>query len=274
MRNDSGKALTIFLILISVIFVSLTAISVFLLVKQVQLRESAEEHVAQLQTSEGLLRVELQDVKKQNELLDQKTKEAENQIESLLEELDLAQSVRDEVRKENRELKESLETMKKTTESLKAQFEQKEQDVNQRIGDLQSQLDAALDRNKTLEERRLELEKEYGELKEKLTSLEQEPELSDEISESVDVDLGPIIVSSTDAMEGRIVSVDQEAEFVIVNLGERHGVAVDQELAVYNGNKHLGNVKATRVLPEMSAADFVPPLTSQDISEGDFVKLK
>jgi len=274
MRNDSGKALTIFLILISVIFVSLTAISVFLLVKQVQLRESAEEQVAQLQTSEGLLRVELQDVKKQNGLLEQKTKEAENQIESLLEELDLAQSVRDEVRKENRELKESLEVMKKTTEGLKAQFEQKEQDVNQRIGDLQSQLDAALDRNKTLEERRLELEKEYGELKEKLTSLEQEPVLSDEISENVDVDLGPIIVSSTDAMEGRIVSVDQEAEFVIINLGERHGVSVDKELAVYNGNKHLGNVKATRVLPEMSAADFVPPLTSQDISEGDFVKLK
>jgi phage shock protein A len=277
MQNDSGKALTIFLILIAVIFISLTAISVFLLVKQVQLRERAEEQSIQLQGSESTLRGELQEIKKQNEILDFKVKEAEEKIESLLEELDLAQGVRDEVGKENRDLKESLDTVKKTNEEIKAQLAQKEQDAERRVNDLQSQLNEAIERNKILEERQQSLEQEYQQLKEKLTSL-QAPQVSAEsVGDAVDgqgVDLAPIVVSAADAGQGQVISVDQEAEFVIVNLGERHGAAVDKVLSIYTNDQYVGDVKITRVLPEMSAADFIPPLTSQNVSEGNLVKFK
>lgn len=273
MSNNSGKALTIFLVLIAVILISLTAISVFLLIKQVQLRESAEYHLAQIKTSESALRVEFDEVKKQKEILEQKTQEAESKIESLLEELDLAEGVRDEVKKENRELKDSLEALTKTNKEIDAKLTEKEQEVEMRVGELQEQLNVALERNKTLEEKRHDLEREYETLKAKLSDYGAAASGEVEGDEG-NVNLEKIVVSSEGLDQGNVVSVDQEAEFVIVNLGERHGIIVDSELSIYDGEKYLGDIIVTKVLPEMAAADFISPLTSRDVSEGNLVKIK
>jgi hypothetical protein len=43
---------------------------------------------------------------------------------------------------------------------------------------------------------------------------------------------------------------------------------------VFRGNEYLGDIKATRVQDEMSAADIVPPLSSKGISKNDTVVLK
>jgi len=283
MGKDSGKALTIFLILIAVILVSLTAISVFLLVKQVQLRESAEYSLAQLKTAESTLRAELEQIKQDRDLLQQKSQESEAKIESLLEELDLAEGVRDEVKKENRELKDSMEQLKVKNKEISQKLASQEEDTAVRISDLQQQLDDARRMNTELEQQRQSLEEEYNALKAKISDQEAAAldalGIQDADSVSVDspadVDLNEIVVSHADAQNsGEVVSVDHEAEFVIISLGQRQGVAVDSTLAVYNQNRYLGDVVITKVLPEMSAADFVPPLTSRDISEGDLAKIK
>jgi len=276
MQKESGKALAIFLVLIAVILVSLTAISVFLLVKQVQLRESAEYNAAQLEASESVMRATLQEVQKQKDILEQRAKEAESKIESLLEELDLAESVREEVKKENREMKTSLEALKKENEDVQAKLAKQEADAGKRVTELQDQLNVALERNKTLEEKRQELEQEFDQLKQRLAAVQGAGAVvfDDETAlAGGDVDLDTIIVSTADAGNGHVVSVDHEAEFVIVNLGENNGVLVDSLLSVSRGEDQIGEIKVTRVLPEMSAADLIPPLTSQDIAEGDTVKV-
>ena len=275
MRNDSGKALTIFLILIGIILISLTAISVFLLVKQVQLRENAEYALAQVQTTENALRAELAEVKKQREILENRAKEAEAKIENLLEELDFAEGIRDEVKRENRELKESLDVLKKTNNEMRTELNQKEQDAERRVTEIQEQLNISIERNKTLEEKRQELEKEFQDLKKKLQQLESR-KMSDsqEGISSSNVDLERIVVSNAEPGKGQIISVDQEAAFVIINLGERQGVNIGTLLSVFKENAYLGDVKVTRVLPEMSAADFISPLTSQQVGEGNPVSIK
>ncbi|HSV44069.1 MAG TPA: hypothetical protein VLJ10_05890 [Candidatus Bathyarchaeia archaeon] len=292
MRNESGKALTIFLVLIAIILVSLTAISVFLLVKQVELRKSTEVSLEQVRTSESSLRGELEEIKKQKEILENKGKESEAKIESLIEELDLAQGVREEVKKENRELKDSLDALKKTNDEVQAKLAQTEKQAEQQVQDLQNQLNVALERNKELEAKRQELENEYQVLKEQLMSYEAAGSLETDLlftdpeagvpvevvpgdgATLQDVQLDPIVVSLVSAQEGHVVSIDTEAEFAIVNLGERQGILVDAVLGVYRDNQYLGDIKVSRVLPEVSAVDFVPPLTSQQIAEGDLVKLK
>ena len=280
MRKDSGKALTIFLILIAVILISLTAISVFLLIKQVQLRESAESHLAQLKTSESALRSEFEQVKKEKELLEQKSKEAEAKIENLLEEIDLVEGVRDEVRNENRELKDALEQLEIKNKEMSGQIEAQEKEVEAQVSGLQEQLDAAVERNKNLEEKRKKLEEEYNTLKMQLSDYEGSAAgagsetVDSQADKQVNVDLKEIVVSSQEDGQGQIVSVDHEAEFVIVNMGERHGISIDSLLGVYDGETYLGDIIITKVLPEMSAADFVSPLTSRDVSEGILVKVK
>lgn len=273
MRNKSGKALTIFLVLIAIILISLTAISVFLFVKQVGLREQAEYNFSQVRTSESAMRIELDEVKKQKNILDEKVKESEFKIESLLEELDLAEGIREEVKKENRELKDNLAALKKANDEVNQQLVQKEEAAMRRAKDLQEQLNIASERNKMLEETRQELEKEYNALKARLSMHKEVSRDAVMVGEDgIDVDLERIVVSGIDD-QGRVVSIDHEAAFVIVNLGERQGVLANSTLSVYDGDQYIGDILVTKVLPEMAAADFVDPLTSQQVSEGNLVKL-
>ena len=65
------------------------------------------------------------------------------------------------------------------------------------------------------------------------------------------------------ATKGHILSIDTDAEFVIFNLGLKQGVKPEDVLSVYRGDEYLGDIKATRVQDEMSAADLIPPLVQQ-----------
>ena len=64
------------------------------------------------------------------------------------------------------------------------------------------------------------------------------------------------------------------AEFIVFNLGLKQGVKSDDLLSVYRGDEYLGDVKATRVQDEMSAADIIPPLSPQEVRKNDTVVLK
>jgi len=86
--------------------------------------------------------------------------------------------------------------------------------------------------------------------------------------------LDKIVVNSQDGTKGGILSVDTDAAFVIFNLGAKQGIKPDDVLSVYREGKYLGDIKATRVQDEMSAADIIPPLSSKGISKNDTVVLK
>ena len=88
------------------------------------------------------------------------------------------------------------------------------------------------------------------------------------------MDLGKIVVNPQYGPRGFVLSVDTDAEFVIFNLGLSQGVKPDALLSIYRGDKYLGDVKASRVQDEMSAADIIPPLTAKDILKNDTVILK
>ncbi len=79
------------------------------------------------------------------------------------------------------------------------------------------------------------------------------------------VELDKIVVNPQNGTKGHILSVDTDAEFVVFNLGLKQGVKPDDVLSVYRGDEYLGDIKATRVQDEMSAADIIPPLSSREI---------
>ena len=88
------------------------------------------------------------------------------------------------------------------------------------------------------------------------------------------MELDKIVVNAQNGVQGHILSVDTDAEFVIFNLGLKQGIKSDNLFSVLRGNTYLGDIKATRVQDEMSAADIVPPLTAKDIQKNDTVVLK
>jgi hypothetical protein len=277
--NNSGKTLTIFLFVIAVLLISLTAIAVFFFLKEVDLRKSAEFNLDQMRIIESKLQTELQETKKQLFLLEEKNKEAEDKVESLMGEVDLEQGLAEELKKENKQLQETVEKETKSKEDLQAQLEKNLSESEQKLSSLQEKLDTALAEKQKIETTHQDLLTKYQQLQQQLGISEP---LSENISTSAtpapaptqEVSLDKIVVNPPGESRGQVISVDTETEFVIVSLGERDGVRKNAILSIYRADKYLGDVKVTRVLPEMSAADFVPPLTSQAIQKDDRVVLK
>lgn len=287
--NSSGKVLTVFLIVMIILAVSLAAISIFFFQKEVERRKTAEAALEKIKTSEKKLGAELQDAIKQGFLLQEKNKEADEKINGLLDELELQEGLREELKQENAKIKEQLDQEKKTNTELQEKLA-KGAEIEQKIAELEGRLQTETDAKRALEERIKGFEDRNKELEENLNRLKQleatggkAPVAEKASIVQEEVELEKIVIApevqapaavSPPAPEGRILTVDVETEFVVVNLGSNHNMAVDKILSVYRADNYLGDIKITRVQPEMSAADFIPPFSSRQAQKNDRVVVK
>ena len=270
MHNRSGKVLTIFLVIFAVLLVSITAIAVFLFQKETERRKDAEGLLAQTQANQANLEKDLQKSRDQITILIAKNKEADDKINGLLDELELEKGLREETKKEAQSLRDSLQSEAQTKEKLSQELTAKLDESQHRIAELESQLSQESGRSKELGNLTAQLQDRVQQLESKVSGGEEQ------------IELGKIIVSPSPSTkpakyvkgEGRVLTVDAENQFVIVNLGQRDGVAEGTMLSVFRGEEYLGDLKVSRVQPDMSAADFIPPLASQNVSKNDRVVKK
>ena len=298
-KNSSGKVLVIFLVIFVILSLSLAGLAMFFLSKEKERRISTETALQQSVANATKLEAKLQDAIKQGFLLQEKNKEADEKINGLLDELELQEGIREELKKENQALKEKFEKEVKAKAELQEKIDsnavaaqrlpeleaqlQSEQGARQ---ELEQKLSAAEARAKTLEEALAEMQQQGVEspapvpveaAPEAEEPQQQEaPVVEEESSENKEeIQLEKIVVAPAKAApEGRVVMVDTETEFVIVNLGANHGIKEEQVLAVSRGEDQLGEIKVTRVQPEISPADFIPPLTSRQVRKDDSVVIK
>ena len=298
-RNSSGKVLVIFLVIFVILSLSLAGLAMFFLSKEKERRISTETALQQSVASATKLEAKLQDAIKQGFLLQEKNKEADEKINGLLDELELQEGIREELKKENQALKEKFEKETK----VKAELQEKlasNAEAAQRLPELEAQLQTEQGARQELEQKLSAVEERAKTLEEALAKMQQQgvespapvpveaapeaeepqqqetPVIKKESFENKEeIQLEKIVVAPAKAApEGRVVMVDTETEFVIVNLGANHGIKEEQVLAVSRGKDQLGEIKVTRVQPEMSAADFIPPLTSRQIRKDDSVVIK
>lgn len=298
-KNSSGKVLVIFLVIFVILSLSLAGLAMFFLSKEKERRISTETALQQSVANAAKLEAKLQDAIKQGFLLQEKNKEADEKINGLLDELELQEGIREELKKENQALKEKFEKETKA----KAELQEKlagNADAVQRLPELEAQLQTAQGARQELEQKLSAAEERAKTLEEALAKMQQQgvespapvpveaapktgepqqqktPVIEEESSgNKEEIQLEKIVVAPAKAApEGRIVMVDGETEFVILNLGANHGIKEEQVLAVSRGKDQLGEIKVTRVQPEMSAADFIPPLTSRQVRKDDSVVIK
>ena len=292
MKNSSGKVLTIFLVIIAILLISLTAISIFFFQKEIEKRKMADARVEQLQANEAKLEESLKEVKKMSFLLQEKNKEADDRINNLLDELELQEGIREKLKADNVALKQQTEKALKERQEFQEKLAGDIKGSEQRISDLETKLKAALQSKEDIEKLYKGLQEQYTQLKEE-AKLTVQPQASSQTQDK-GVELDAIVVTPgkeaqvsheekttdeistlpSDTSDGRILSVDTDTEFVIVNLGEKDGIKRNMFLSVYRGKEYLGDIQITRVQPEMSAADFVPPFSSRSVRKNDQVVAK
>ena len=274
-RNNSGKVLTVFLVIIAILLISLTSVSLFFFQKETERRKLVELVLQKTQNDVTHLDSELKEVKKQKFLLEEKNKEADEKINSLLDEVELQKGLSAEIKGEAGKLKEQLAKVIQEKESLQKSIDGA--GSPEEVMQMKTKLDAEINL-------RGQAEAQVAQLQEKIAALEQtagknfdeekntpSPELAE--AKKI-VDLEKIDVVPQEIPEGRVLSVDADTEFLIVNLGDKDGLKTGNVMSVYRGKDYLGDIKITRVQPQMSAADFIPPFSSRKVRTNDQVVFK
>ncbi len=277
--NSSGKVLVIFLVIFVILSLSLAGLSMFFLSKEIEKRKATESALQETKTTGIKLEAQLQDAIKQGFVLQEKNKEADEKINGLLDELELQEGLRDKLKEENLSLKTQLEEQTKAKDELQGKIAASEE-AEKKVAELEGKLQTEINAKQELEQKIKAFEQRAKDLEENLSRLNPDdvkPAPSDvkpAVVSSEQVELEKIVIAPPTGPEGRILTVDTETEFVIVSLGANHGAASGDILSVYRGENYLGDIKITRLQPEMSAADFVPPLSSKDVRKDDRVVVK
>ena len=285
--KNSGRTALIFLILIVIVLVCGVSISLYLLQKETQGRQSAEASLEVFKDKSAKLEASLKETQKQIEVLTGKNKDADDKINSLLDEIEVEKGLREEVKKENQKVKDDLaaevkskldlrEKMTKDIEAAQAKLAEAEKSMEKtssedkaQIDDLQKKLGDLDVKNKDLEKQLKDLNASIAERQQAVARPEIVPTPGQNAQDKVELD--KIVVTPDAAKEGRVLNVDSETEFLIFDLGARNGIKQGDIMSINRGKTYLGDVRVTRVQEEMAAADFVPPFSSKKVRKGDQV---
>ncbi len=282
--NARGKTLTIFAILVLILLVSSTSIGFYLYNREILVRKAAESDLEISRTAETKLQAGLKEALHQLAIAQDKNKEADDKINNLMDEIELNEGVRKELKTENASLKEALDAAKKEKEKIKSGVD----DAERKYKQVQELLKAEQDKSSNLqsslnqtEQAKTKAEAQIEQMKADLKAYNQrtpDQQIGTEIVppgvKLGKVELDKIVVNPSDGTRGRVLSVDKEAEFIVCNIGLKQGIKSGDVLSIYRGDEYLGDVRVSRVQEELSAADIIPPFSSRKVRKNDTVIFK
>ncbi len=70
-------------------------------------------------------------------------------------------------------------------------------------------------------------------------------------------------------LKGKVLAVDPKYDFVVVDLGEEHGIVPRGELLVNRDGKLVAKIRILRVEPKRCIANILPQWKQADVMEGD-----
>jgi len=263
-------------ILVGLILVSLFfAGAVFNLLNKERAKNLAlQEELEEVKTKQRITQTKLDESKDTISALQAKLQEAEGQVEKLNSQLNQEVSEKQGALGQIEQLKVDLEQQKSIRSDLENQLTQIQKDAQK--------LKARLD----------ELESKKTELETKIKNLEaqvQQPPTEQ------GVELGKIVVGPSgetnvpaqsqeigtqekqvvaSSLEGKILVVNRDYNFAVINLGSKDGVDIGNIFSVYHDNKYLGDIRIEKVHDSMAAADFVSAQMHDKVNEGDKVVQK
>ncbi|MBF0486069.1 MAG: hypothetical protein HQL16_06115 [Candidatus Omnitrophica bacterium] len=278
--KNSGKTAFIFLILIIVVLLCGVSISLYLLSKETQNRKDTEISLEDLRVKAAKVEATLKDAQKQIDVLEGKNKDADDKINNLLDELSVEKGLREEVKSENKKLKDTLETEAKSKIDMREKLSKDLEDAQAKLKDYETQqtghkaeVDALQKKLSDLDDKNKDLEKQLKDITEGIAARQTRTEIIPVPGQSKEekVELDRIVITPDSAKEGKVLNVDTETEFLIFDLGSKNGMKQGDVMSVYRGKTYLGDVKVSRVQEEMSAADFIPPFSSRKVRKNDQV---
>jgi len=269
---DTRAKLPVILVLILMLFFFAAATCGFYLYHKEHLKNIAlETRIEELDSKYKISEAKFLEAQKVLSSLEVKLREATTQVNDLTNELNQERVSKVEASSNLDQIKSDLEDLKK----IRLDLEDKLQQAQDEVAAMQNKL--------------VTLGSEKDELEAKVKELE---------AESQGVELGKIVVTPDAAtaklkakkpeeekkgiakvlpekpVEGKILVVNKEYNFVVINLGSKDGVGIGQVFSIYRGNSYIGDIKVEKLHDSMAAAGFTSEDIRDKVKEGDKVVKK
>lgn len=269
MADKIKSPIAIFVVLI-LVSLSLAGTGFYLLQKEKVKSSGIQQQLDDLMIKQRIAEIKLEEYKKTISQMEVKLKASQTNIDTLTTALDKETTAKQKALDEVAQLNTELEKQK----SLRSDLETKVSSTQKSVEETRAQL-------KDLEDKKAQLEAKVKELE---TQVRQ--------AKVGGVELGTIVVgpegsASTQQavtesppawqpkeLEGKVLVVNKEYNFVVINLGSKDGVNVDDIFSIYHNNNYIGDVKVGKIHDSMSAADFLSSTTKDQVSEADRVVQK
>jgi len=276
---EKPKIIIIAFILLIALSLAFAGSGFYLLQKEKVRSANLQEQLDSLKTKLTAAEARLEEYKRTISGLDAKLKDAQTNIDTLTATIDQETKAKQEALDQVRQLRADLEQQKQLRSDLEAKLQQIQKDTES----TQAQLK--------------DLNAQKEKLQAKIKDLEAQAQQA-QAAQSKGVELGTIVVGSdaaagkapakpadkpsakqskqksAPALKGKVLVVNKDYSFVVINLGNKEGVGVGNVFSLYHGNKYIGDVKVEKVHDSMSAADFGSPSMKDAVAEGDKVVLK
>lgn len=253
---------TFILILLILVSLSLAGRVFYLLQKEHAMNLALQEELEDIKTKQRITETKLEESKKTISTLESNLHEAKVQIDTLTSNLEQEKTAKENALAQTEQLRVELEQQEKLRLILEDKLTQAQEDTKR----IEAQL-------KESDSKKMELETKIKDLDAKSKSA---------------VELGKIVVSSetklptettslestSKKLEGKVLVVNKNYNFAVINLGTKDGIDIGDMLSVLHNNKYIGDVKVEKVHDSMSAAGFVSMEMKDKVNEGDKVSLK
>ena len=164
-------------------------------------------------------------------------------------------------------LKEKEKTLRIDTQKQLAETIKVKERVEKEIEEKEYQIKLVLDKlEKEIISRRIaEIQlilatKEKRTLRAKLRQLTEVPEA---------IELEKVVVKAAPVLFGKVLMVNKEQAFVVVNLGRADNLNLGDILSVYRNSEFIGRVQVERVEEKVSAAAILPDWQHAEFKEND-----
>ncbi|MBI2885263.1 MAG: hypothetical protein HYY15_03715 [Candidatus Omnitrophica bacterium] len=267
----SGRAVVILLAAVAVLAIGVAGVAMMFQMKERDLRMAKERELLLVQSENQDLTQQLAQVKTAKAKAEQDLVKATSQLEQVVQQLaeertakdTLAKSVDDRQREIDRLTKDldQVRTEKTTLSDQLAALKNQQQGLQEQLSKAQEAkeaLAAKIEARAGSDEPTVELDK----------VVVANPSASAPFASSS----SSSPAQAVSALQGQVLVVNREYDFIVFNLGKNQGLQIGQEFQVIRGQEVLGRVKVEKVYDELSAAALLPDAKEDSIREGDVVR--
>lgn len=265
--NRMGKSNILMLGMLTVMFAGTTAVGFYLEEQERHGRLRLEQQVSQLTKIKQQLEQDLDGVRREKTRLEEDVAAAQEEARRLTATVHEISQARDTLQGDISKRDETMEQLNKELEQIRTEREQ-----------LNTQLISVQDQTKKLEYQLAQLRKERKELAAKLTEVKGTTVELEKVvvkpQEPMNLPPPPVSSSPVDSttVTGRVLVVNREYDFLVINVGKANGVAIGDEFEIWRDSQSVGRVKVEKLYEALSAASLLPGTDKQQVHEGDTVR--